>query len=117
MQIDLENGTAVFSINIVGNVERQTYLGTFKVKCVLSPYDFIKADRLYRELLGGTTPEVVHAHARSCAFAFSQLKFRIIECPPFWENPELGGSHLKDDNVIIILIYMNISNIVLLGIR
>lgn len=104
MEINHEEGTAVFYINEVGNVTRQTYMGTFKVHCVLSPIDFIESDKMYREMLGATNPENAHEHARSVAFALSQLKYRIIEEAPFWENRRLGGSHIKDDNIIITIL-------------
>jgi hypothetical protein len=104
MEINIEEGTAVFHINETGNVTRQTYMGTFKVHCILSPLDFVEADKMYREMLGATNPADAHEHARSIAFALSQLKYRIIEEAPFWENRRLGGSHIKDDNIIITIL-------------
>ena len=31
----------------------------------------------------------------------AQLKFRLIEFPPFWEDRELNGSHIQDDNICL----------------
>ena len=101
MEIDTESCTAVFSIHMNGETTQETYLGTFKVKCILDPMDFIDSDKLYRQLLGDTHPENAHEHTLNIAFALSQLKYRILECPPFWENKRLGGSHIKDKDVII----------------
>lgn len=101
MEINIEDCTGVFHIQQNGDTTKQTYLGTFKVKCILNPIDFMEADKLYRQLLGEVHPEAAHAHTASIAFALSQLKYRIIEMPPFWENKKLGGGHLKDNNIII----------------
>ncbi|HLD91728.1 MAG TPA: hypothetical protein VI911_12075 [Patescibacteria group bacterium] len=94
-----DDGTATFYINVVGENSKETYLGTFTVKCFLSPLEFVKADKLYRDLLG---PDLQNAHsvARSTSFAFAQLQQRVIKCPPFWENKEIGGGHIKDNNVL-----------------
>jgi hypothetical protein len=93
------DGTASFGVNIKGSVTGSTYVGNFKVKCLLSPLEFIKSDKLYRELLG-QYPDQAHSVARNNAFALSQLQFRVIECPPFWENREIGGGHIEDSNVL-----------------
>ncbi len=102
-----DDGTASFSINIIGNVSRETYMGNFKTKCVLSPLEFIKSDRMYRELLGND-PVNAHSTARNNAFALSQLQYRLIEVPPFWENREIGGGHISDDNVLTEVIELAI---------
>lgn len=94
-----DDGTASFSINLIGNINRQTYMGNFKVKCILSPLEFIKSDKLYRELLGNDSANA-HSKARANAFALAQLQYRVIESPPFWENREIGGGHVEDDNVL-----------------
>jgi len=94
-----EDGTANITITIVGEITQETYMGTFKVKCMLSPLELIKSDRLYRELLGANS-SMANITARNSAFALSQLENRIIECPPFWENREIGGGHIVDANIL-----------------
>ncbi len=106
MEIDTEGCTAVFHINEPGDTTRQTYIGIFKVKCILDPIDFMEADKLYRQLLGDIRPEAAHEHTANVAFALSQLKYRIIDPSPFWENKRLGGGHLKDNNIIISVLNM-----------
>jgi len=95
-----DDSLASFNLNTIGTSTKNTYIGQFKVKTILSPMEFIKADRLYRELLG---PNLHYASSRvqNYAFALSQLKFRIVEFPPFWEDRELNGSHIKDDNIAL----------------
>ena len=104
MELNIEEGVATFSINEIGDVSKQSYMGTFKVHCILSPIHFIDADKDYRNLLGAISPESAHQHARTSAFALSQLKYRIIDMPPFWENNRMGGSHIKDDNILIAVL-------------
>jgi len=101
MEINTEDCTAIFPINEIGDTTRSTYIGAFKVKCILDPMDFMESDKLYRQLLGDVHPENAHEHSSSVAFALSQLKYRVIEVPPFWENARLGGGHVKDPGIII----------------
>lgn len=92
------NGTAEFVIQMLGNKNQQTYLGKFKVKCALTPLDHINADKLNRELLGANL-SMASDRAMNLAFALSQLKYRVIESPPFWQTADLPGN-IEDDNII-----------------
>ena len=96
----IEDGYAVFDINIVGVHTNNSYYGTFKVKCLLSPIEQIKADKLYRDLLGNNA-HLASNHVGQLAYAASQLHLRVTEAPPFWESNDLGGSHIEDENVIL----------------
>lgn len=100
MELNIENATATYNLNIVGDIHRQTYLGTFKFKCILSPLEHIDADKLYRRLLGEHAL-TASDRARNHAFALAQLKYRILEYPPFWEHKILNGGSVEDPNVII----------------
>ncbi len=92
--------TATFSVNIVGKHSKDSYMGTFKVKCLLSPLEEIAADKRYRDLLGANS-HLAQEHIRQQAFALAQLEQRVIEMPPFWENDLLPGGHIKDSNVLL----------------
>lgn len=92
--------SAKFMVNITGRHSKQTYLGTFRVKCLLSPLEEIAADKRYRDLLGQNS-HLAQEHVRQQAFALSQLEQRVIEMPPFWENDIIPGGHIKDDNVLL----------------
>jgi len=95
----IEDNIAIFSINIVGSDCHQSFIGTFKVKTYLSPLEIIKADKLYRELLGKDFV-LAAVNAKDYSFALSQLQYRIVDAPPFWLNKEVGGGHV-DKNVIL----------------
>jgi len=92
--------TAKFTINITGRHSQATYMGTFRVKCLLSPLEEIAADKRYRDLLGSNS-HLAQEHVRRQAFALSQLEQRVIEMPPFWENDIINGGHIQDDNVLL----------------
>ena len=95
--------TATFSINLTGKHSKDTYMGTFKVKCLLSPLEEIAADKRYRDLLGDNS-HLAQEHIRQQAFALAQLEQRIIEMPPFWENDTLPGGHIKDTNIVLAIL-------------
>ena len=100
--MEITDTHATFTVHINGESTMQTYMGEFKVKCLLSPYDQIQADKMYRELLGD---QLLYAsdNAKTHAFALSQLKYRIIEFAPFFANPNqpsVPGGHLQDGNVL-----------------
>lgn len=99
--------TATFPINVVGKLTKNSYMGTFKVKCLLSPLEEIAADKRYRDLLGDNS-HLAQEHIRQQAFALAQLEQRVIEMPPFWENDLLPGGHVKDTNVVLHLLDMAI---------
>lgn len=100
MKIDYEEGTAIYDQNIVGASTKQTYLGRFKFKCILNPIEIMDSDRIYREWLGNNSV-MASESAINQAFALSQLKFRVIDCPPYWYNSYVGGGHIVDKNVIV----------------
>lgn len=95
----IEDSVAFFSINLIGENSKQTYMGEFQVKCLLSPLEIIKVDKLYRSLLGERL-EYAKKNTLNFAFAFAQLQYRIMKAPPFWENKEIGGGHIIDFNII-----------------
>ena len=95
-----EGSKAFFDFSSVGDRTNTTYMGEFCVKCVLSPIDSLKADRLYRELIGSINPHLASQDAKNFAFALSQLKQRVLESPDFFKNREIDGGHL-DSNVLI----------------
>lgn len=92
--------TATFTINIIGDHSKDSYMGTFKVKCLLSPLEMIAADKRYRDLLGANS-HLAQEHIRQQAFALAELEQRVIDMPAFWENDTLHGGHIKDANVLL----------------
>lgn len=94
------DGNGLWEINLTGKIGG-TYQGLFKFRSVLSPIQQISADREYRELLGKNA-ELVSTHIENYAVILTQLKQRIIEAPPFWNDgaSAFPGSHIRDDEVL-----------------
>ena len=96
----IEDGYGYFDINLVGEHTNNTYMGSFKCKCLLSPMEQIKADKMYRDLLGNNS-HLASVHVSQLCYALSQLSHRLVETPPFWDGQGIGGAHIKDESVIL----------------
>lgn len=98
--IIIEGNTATWDMRLEGNING-TYSGAFRFKCYISPLQQIAADRERRELLG-PQPFAAGEHESLLAYALTQLKYRIISAPPFWEsqNPATLSGDIADENVI-----------------
>lgn len=105
IKIDYNMGTAEFFVNLEAAADKSTYKGHFKVKCVLSPLDYIQSDATYRELLGKTNPQFANDYVAQLAYALSQLKYRIISNPSWFDNNINGikGSNVDDKILLYIL--------------
>lgn len=105
-KIILDGSEAMFDFAETATVTRETYMGKFRVKCFLQPLEKIRADRIYRELIGPVNPILAGDDAKTLAFAIGQLAVRIVKMPEFFkneENPDLPGGHLPDDILVGIL--------------
>lgn len=97
--IHIQNGMATWSINLSAKIGG-TYLGTFVFRCVLTPMQTIQADRDRRELLG-SNPSLADVHVDNLAYSLSQLKQRVIQAPPFWnDGSAFPGGSIADHEVI-----------------
>jgi len=103
--MDIFSGTASFSVSIDASSNKQTYNGLFKVKCILSPLEYINSDSLYRELLGKTNPQMASEYVSNLCYALSQLKYRMIESPTWFktDSVSLDGSDIDDKILMHIL--------------
>lgn len=94
--IAIEGNTAKWNIHLVGEIAG-LYTGTFVFKCFLTPTARLACGRLYRELLG-PNPNLAFINEDNLAFSLSQLRYRIVESPPFW-NSAIGINGLPGDVV------------------
>ena len=100
----IENSNATFEFSAKDERSFETYIGVFKVKCFLTPLDLLKADRVYRELIGSISPMLASTTAQNMAFALSQLSVRILEAPSFFDlKAEIPGGYLPESILISIL--------------
>lgn len=102
ISIDFFTGTATFFIEAEAASTKITYRGGFKIKCILSPLEYIYADGLYRELIGKTNPQFASEYVGQLCYALAQLKYRVMEYPDWFKNKEnnINGSHI-DDNILL----------------
>jgi hypothetical protein len=99
----IEDNIGIYQINILDDESNESYVGEFRVKCILSPLDLLAIDRDYRELLGPINPIMASGDANNIAFALSQLKHRILAYPPFWKGDSWDGGHLPKKVLYSIL--------------
>lgn len=97
--ITINGNVATWPISMSGDVQG-LYTGTFTFRCFLLPTQRLSASREYRQLLGDH-PATASQQDDDTAFALSQLRHRILTCPPFWSNAEEG---IPDDNVIMTIL-------------
>lgn len=103
--IIIEGNTATWEISLQGDVSG-TYTGKFRFKCILSPTHKIAANREYRELLGNN-PTLTPEYESNLAYALTQLKYRVLEAPPFWsatQNSTGYAGDIADTNVIMAVL-------------
>jgi hypothetical protein len=103
IDITFEDDIATFYFKGEGIKYGDSFNGKFKVATSLSPLEYIKADRLRRQLLG---EHALTADSESSQYAFmlSQLHYRVIEGPVWWKSDtEVQGGHIKETNILVEL--------------
>lgn len=100
--IIIEGETAIWNINFTAPIGG-TYQGTFKFRCYLTPIQIIDADREFRSLIGDYATKIVDQQAENYSYSLSQLKQRVIQAPPFWDDGQsrIPGGNIKDREVIL----------------
>ena len=96
-----------FTINVVGEVTGESYVGTFKVKPVLNHNEQLTRDALRREYLSrGPEQEKATVRAQNVAAILAEINVRIAPgtdaaptAPTWWKESD-GGLNLYDDDVI-----------------
>ena len=99
----IEDNIGIYQINILDDESNESYVGEFRVKCILSPLDLLAIDRDFRELLGPVNPIMASGDANNIAFALSQLRHRVLAYPPFWKGEVYDGGHLPKKVLYAIL--------------
>jgi hypothetical protein len=97
----IEGNVAKWSIALHGAIGG-TYAGDFVFRCILTPSQQIAANRDYREMLGAN-PTLAPEHESFLAYALTQLKYRVVSAPPFWESTRQANGiagDIPDQDVI-----------------
>ncbi len=98
--IRIDGNVATWELNKVGAING-TYIGTFKFRCYLTPMQKIAAGKEERDLLGSNIA-LAPEHERFMAYSLTQLKYRIIQSPPFWTSANTSSMEgdLPDEEII-----------------
>lgn len=94
-EFSTDRASAVFTFDSVGKNTGNTYRGSFRVRTLLDPEQVLSAGRERRALLGSNSAYATDRE-HDLATALSELRARIIEAPPFWNNAKI-----PDDNILI----------------
>lgn len=103
--IVIENDTATWQMKAEGAI-LGTYTGTFKFKCYMTPVDNLAAGREMRALLGRDSM-FASENDRFTAYALSQLKYRVISGPPFWDSSKQNSDYagnIPDQDVLALIL-------------
>jgi hypothetical protein len=98
-----ENQTGSFTFNEIGERTKKLYQGTFIVKSMLNPIEELAVMRELKDILGPHWASCTDAEY-NIAYSLCELKYRIINAPPFWNNAPAGnfpGGGLMDKNIIL----------------
>jgi hypothetical protein len=92
-----------FDSEILGSIR-----GQFIFKTFLNPIEILSAGKLYRDLLGPNSHEASEQE-RFLAFSLSQLKYRIVKAPPFWQTDSIVSGNIPDLNLVSLILEKAIS--------
>lgn len=85
----------IINLDSVGEVTKSRWIGTFKVKCVLTHMDRMALERVYTELLPPKANENASEDIKLRAATIAELSVRVIEGPEWW-NASRNGQLLVD---------------------
>lgn len=98
--IKIDGSIATWELKAEGAIAG-TYTGLFKFKCFLTPMERIRAGREYRDILG---PHLSLASEQESltAWSLTQLKYRVLQSPPFWSSQNSGDidGNIADEDII-----------------
>jgi hypothetical protein len=89
--------TEAFSIHLIGSETGKTWVGDFKTRKFLSHRLKLERDRIIRQLLGETNPQLSLQIERAAKLADCQVS--LVEFPDFWKEAGFGLD-LVDDNLL-----------------
>jgi len=87
-----------FVLKVVGETTGYEYIGTFKVKPILTQHDQLQRDTLMRDLLGSKAADA-SPRAVSQALLLAEIQVRATETPEFWKESR-NGLALYDEAVM-----------------
>ena len=105
-EISLNGSTATWTMAPTQGEVLGTYTGSFQFRCFLNPTQLLESGREYRSLLGNMGAQASETE-QNVAFALSQLRYRIVKAPPFWESTKQDsayGGDIPDLNILVLIL-------------
>jgi len=100
----LPDTVALVSLDSTGEVTKTRWVGTFKIKRILTHADRFALERVYASLLPSRDREVSE-ELRLKAAAIAELYVRVVEGPAWWDSTK-GGQLLADSQPLYDLIFL-----------
>jgi hypothetical protein len=98
--ITLANNLGTYTFIYQGDING-TYMGQFVFKCFLLPSERLAAGRDRRNLLGEFGILATDLE-KEIAFALSELKYRVVSAPPFWNPASIMAGDIADIGLIFV---------------
>lgn len=98
----LPDHVVTITLDSTGEITKRPWIGTFKIKLLISHNERLAFERRYKELLPNDSG--VDEDTKFKASALAELSVRVIDGPGWWEDSK-QGMNLVDAKPIIDLLY------------
>jgi len=93
-------------LDVTGEKTKSRFMGTFRIKAVLTHADVIAIERMYSQLLPRTTSDTSE-DAKLRASTISELSVRIVDGPEWWNGTRYGQLLIDREPLYQLLIKCN----------
>lgn len=98
----LPDHITTITLDSTGEITKRPWLGTFKIKLLLSHSERLAFERRYKELLPNDSG--VDDDTKFKASALAELSVRVVEAPDWWDGSK-QGMNLVDAQPVIDLLF------------
>lgn len=95
MSQQLPDLTTTIYLDSAGEITKNRYVGSFKIKRVLTNGDLLAIDRFYAKLLPKDAEESASEDRKIKAAIIAELFVRIIEGPNWWTESRYGQNMIE----------------------
>lgn len=93
-------------LDVTGEKTKSRFMGTFRIKAVLTHADVIAIERMYSQLLPRTTSDTSE-DAKLRASTIAELSVRIVDGPEWWNGTRYGQLLIDREPLYQLLIKCN----------
>lgn len=94
------------NLDVIGERTKSRFLGTFRIKAVLTHADVIAIERMYAQLLPRSSGDISE-DAKLRASTIAELSVRILEGPEWWNGSRSGQLLIDREPLYQLLIKCN----------